>query len=77
MDLKNINFLKYFIFQKLVEHRVKVCEAFSLEPSQVELSMGMSTDFEHAVSLSFFFKLTYIELKYNNIFNVISVFFMC
>ncbi|KAF5894091.1 proline synthase co-transcribed bacterial protein-like, partial [Clarias magur] len=35
-------------FQILLKHRQEVCESLNLPVEQVELSMGMSTDFEHA-----------------------------
>lgn len=38
-------------FLKLVDCKQRVCEALSQDPNDLELSMGMSTDFEHAVSL--------------------------
>jgi len=38
-------------FQKLIKCRSSVCEALSLDPMTVELSMGMSADFEHAISM--------------------------
>lgn len=37
-------------FLNLVACRDHVCRSLSLQPNDVELSMGMSTDFEHAVS---------------------------
>ena len=46
-----------FYFQKLVTFREELCAATGLELAEVELSMGMSTDYEHAVrnfSLSYF-----------------------
>jgi len=30
-----------------------VCDKLKLNPSEIELSMGMSDDFEHAVSIQF------------------------
>ena len=39
------------IFQNLVSCKEDVVKALELNPDQVELSMGMSTDYEHAVSL--------------------------
>ncbi|KAK8751155.1 hypothetical protein OTU49_013258 [Cherax quadricarinatus] len=36
-------------FQKLLKCRASVCESHCLEPKDVELSMGMSNDFEHAI----------------------------
>jgi len=38
-------------FQKLICCKSNVCEALSLNPALVELSMGMSADFEHAISM--------------------------
>lgn len=40
-------------FVKLVACRDEVCQALSLDPNDLELSMGMSTDFENAVSLDY------------------------
>ena len=37
-------------FQRLIACRDRVCVALSLQPLDLELSMGMSADFEHAVS---------------------------
>ena len=52
--------LRHFLlpFQWLVNFRKMVCEQFSIKIEQVELSMGMSNDFERAVSFYFilFFK---------------------
>ena len=38
--------------QCLKEVRDKVCKALEIDTCQLELSMGMSDDFEHAVSLN-------------------------
>eukprot|EP00054_Salpingoeca_dolichothecata_P016387 m.96031 g.96031 ORF g.96031 m.96031 type:complete len:277 (-) comp21959_c1_seq1:158-988(-) len=38
-------------FKKLVLCRQQICEKLSLDPANVELSMGMSGDFEHAIEL--------------------------
>ncbi|XP_026055915.1 pyridoxal phosphate homeostasis protein-like [Carassius auratus] len=38
-------------FQMLVERREEVCESLQIPVEQVELSMGMSTDFEHAIEV--------------------------
>lgn len=43
----------YFTFQTLIDCRKNVCDNLKLNPYQVELSMGMSNDFEHAVSKYF------------------------
>lgn len=45
MCLHNLLYL-----QILLKRREEVCESLNLPLEQVELSMGMSTDFEHAVS---------------------------
>lgn len=37
--------------QRLLKCRASICEQCCLEPKDVELSMGMSNDFEHAVSI--------------------------
>lgn len=42
-------------FLTLAKCRKEVCESLNLDINEVKLSMGMSTDFEHAVS--FFFNL--------------------
>lgn len=49
-------------FLKLAKCRQEVCEKLNLDINNVELSMGMSTDFEHAVCV---FKLlvNYICIK--------------
>lgn len=39
-------------FLTLAKCRQDVCENLNLDIKQVELSMGMSSDFEHAVSMS-------------------------
>ena len=36
-------------FLTLKECKTKVCEELELDDKKVELSMGMSTDYEHAV----------------------------
>ncbi|CAI9733113.1 Hypothetical predicted protein [Octopus vulgaris] len=36
-------------FQKLISCKDEVCEHFQMSPEEVELSMGMSNDFEHAI----------------------------
>ncbi|XP_078669914.1 pyridoxal phosphate homeostasis protein-like [Branchiostoma floridae x Branchiostoma belcheri] len=38
-------------FQVLLKCRTDICQAFNLQPEEVELSMGMSTDFEHAIEV--------------------------
>ncbi|XP_059396323.1 pyridoxal phosphate homeostasis protein-like isoform X2 [Carassius carassius] len=38
-------------FQMLLKHREEVCESLKIPVEQVELSMGMSTDFEHAIEV--------------------------
>jgi len=42
-----------FSLQCLVECRKNVCEKLGLSPEDVELSMGMSNDFDKAVSVLF------------------------
>ena len=37
-------------FVKLLSCHKSVCDQLSLNPQDLELSMGMSADFEHAVS---------------------------
>lgn len=36
----------------LLSRRQEVCDSLKLPPEEIELSMGMSTDFEHAVSIT-------------------------
>ncbi|XP_016376554.1 proline synthase co-transcribed bacterial homolog protein-like isoform X2 [Sinocyclocheilus rhinocerous] len=38
-------------FQMLLKRREEVCESLKIPVEQVELSMGMSTDFEHAIEV--------------------------
>ncbi|KAK6185865.1 hypothetical protein SNE40_008008 [Patella caerulea] len=38
-------------FKKLLECRDKLCEDFGLSREDIEISMGMSNDFEHAIEL--------------------------
>ncbi|XP_006820719.1 pyridoxal phosphate homeostasis protein-like [Saccoglossus kowalevskii] len=38
-------------FQQLVQCREEICKKFMLDKATVELSMGMSNDFEHAISV--------------------------
>lgn len=42
----------------LLKWREEVCENLKMPVDQVELSMGMSTDFEHAVSVKIVFTYT-------------------
>lgn len=37
-------------FVALNDCKAAVCNTLSLDPEQIEISMGMSSDFEHAVS---------------------------
>lgn len=39
-------------FQSLIDCKKNVCVKLQLNYSEVELSMGMSDDFEHAVSMN-------------------------
>ena len=48
VSLFNFNIL--ISFQTLVDCRKDICEKLSLSLENVELSMGMSSDFEEAVS---------------------------
>lgn len=48
-------------FQMLISLRQELCEKLNLPIEKVELSMGMSTDFQHAVSLASF-SLSYASL---------------
>lgn len=41
----------------LLSRRQEVCDSLKLPTEDVELSMGMSTDFEHAVSVTPVWKL--------------------
>lgn len=47
-------------FLTLAKCRQEVCENLKLDINEVELSMGMSTDFEHAVSI--FIKLDHLNI---------------
>ncbi|XP_077075146.1 pyridoxal phosphate homeostasis protein [Siphateles boraxobius] len=38
-------------FQMLLKHRAEVCEGLKIPVEQIELSMGMSNDFEHAIEV--------------------------
>lgn len=38
-------------FQMLISRRQEVCDSLKLPLQEVELSMGMSTDFEHAIEV--------------------------
>ncbi|CAE1281248.1 yggS [Acanthosepion pharaonis] len=38
-------------FQKLLQCQKKICEEFHLNPADLQLSMGMSNDFEHAIEV--------------------------
>lgn len=38
------------VLQMLLSRRQELCDSLKLPLEEVELSMGMSTDFEHAVS---------------------------
>lgn len=42
-------------FKTLAKCREEVCEKLNLDINNVELSMGMSTDYEHAVSKKIYF----------------------
>lgn len=41
-----------FFYQKLLECHKEVSLALNILPESLELSMGMSADFEHAVSVN-------------------------
>lgn len=45
---KQLHFL--LCLQKLLKCRERLCEELKLDKKNVEISMGMSADFEHAVS---------------------------
>lgn len=47
---KNPNFLNMLEYKKLI------CDRFNLNEKDVNLSMGMTNDFEHAVSLKWNYK---------------------
>lgn len=49
-------------FLTLSKCRQEVCENLKLDINKVELSMGMSTDYEHAVN-SLFFLLTLLRFS--------------
>lgn len=52
-------------FVKLAACRDRVCQALSLDLNDLELSMGMSTDFENAVSPDY---VTFIWVKFSSRF---------
>ena len=49
----------FFHHQRLIQCKREVCENLSLDPDSLELSMGMSGDFEHAVR-----NILYLDLYY-------------
>lgn len=54
------------LLQMLLSRRQEVCDSLKLALEELELSMGMSTDFEHAVSIvpsHFFFFWSKQKLK--------------
>jgi len=55
------------IFQSLVKCREDLCRRLNLNIEDVELSMGMSTDYEHAVST---FCYLLLDLNKSNFLNV-------
>ena len=44
-------FRQHTLFQTLLTCRETIAEKIKLDPLHLELSMGMSNDFEHAVSV--------------------------
>lgn len=46
---KNINIQDFSLPQCLIQCQKDVCEKLQLSLERIELSMGMSNDFEHAV----------------------------
>lgn len=47
-------------FLCLLQCRERLCNAFNLEKDSLDISMGMSDDFEHAVSVFFFVLRSYL-----------------
>ena len=64
-------------FLTLKESKAKLCEDLGLDAKEVELSMGMSTDFEHAVSLeimnTFYYPIRLIAFN-RDLFNIYNCF---
>lgn len=49
--------------QMLLSRRQEVCDSLKFPMEEVELSMGMSTDFEHAVSLTHHYIITIMHIQ--------------
>ena len=47
--VKWILILEIYFLKEMVDLREKICQRFSLQRNEVELSMGMSNDYEEAV----------------------------
>lgn len=47
------------VLQMLLSRRQELCDSLKLPLEEVELSMGMSTDFEHAVSARITFLMNF------------------
>lgn len=50
----------------LLSRRQELCDSLKLPLEEVELSMGMSTDFEHAVSTRITFLMNFLVQTYVN-----------
>ena len=57
-------------FDALIKCRDDVCKKFNLDFKQVELSMGMSHDFDQAVS---YFQPHYLASAFNGVQNTILI----
>jgi hypothetical protein len=44
--------ISFYFTQKLVECHKEVCNTLGIAPETFELSMGMSSDYQHAVNIS-------------------------
>lgn len=51
-----------FPSQTLMKCKETVCEELQLSFDKVELSMGMSNDYEQAVSIGLFFETVFLEI---------------
>lgn len=52
--LKRVKFVCFYILQALMKCKEDVMEKFGLRSDQVEISMGMSNDFQQAVSINLY-----------------------
>lgn len=61
-----------FSFQSLIDCKKNLCENLKIDFSKIEISMGMSDDFEHAVSTQFMLNLLQKVNYLKSIFCVIT-----